>query len=355
MTVFAFILICLLAAYLLVCLALYAHYRVPYKGGERLILSLPSGHHCSLYHRPNPKQSHARPVILCHGLGANRYNLDFPGHSLADHLREAGFDVWVAELRGAGPKPKPRIFGRPDWRFDFDDLVAQDVPALIARVKEETKAPDVLWCGHSMGGMLMYAYLSQGGSGVAAAFAIASPAALGALPDGKRLARLAFRLKALPYLPQPLLVALCLPFGTGRFLPFFLRSLIMPGTVQALRSRQLMSTLFSPLPLSLVLQFAMWLDTDTFTNRDKSRDYLADLALVRVPFALISGAGDRLAPPASIAEVHRRLGSDDKPYHALSRANAHHDYGHGDIVFADSAKEDVFDRVREFFVRYGEY
>lgn len=355
MAIFVSIILSLLVLYSLLCLALYLHYRVPYDGGERLLLTLPSGHSCSLYHRPNPKQRHARPVILCHGLGANRYNLDFPGHSLAEYLREEGFDVFVAELRGAGPAPKPRCFGRPGWRFDFDDLVAEDVPAMIARVKSETKAPDVLWCGHSMGGMLMYAYLSQGGEGVAAAFAIASPAALGTLPDGKRLAQATRLFRFLPYFPQPLVVASCLPLGTGRLLPFFLKNLIVPGTVPAKRSRQLMSTMFARLPLGLAYQFGMWLETNQFLSRDKRRDYLGGLAEVRVPFAFLSGAGDCLAPPASIVPAHERIASRDKPYFALSRQNAHHDYGHGDIVFADSAKEDVFAKVAAFFAPYGEF
>lgn len=337
-----------LALYVLFVLLLYRHYRVPYEGGERLLVQTPSGHFAALYHRPTPQQRYARPVILCHGLGANRYNLDFPGHSLAEYLREAGFDVWVAELRGAGPAPLPSLFGRPGWRYDFDDLVQQDVPALIARVKSETKAADVLWCGHSMGGMLMYAYLSQGGDSVAAVCAIASPAALGVLPEGKRLARLVRMISALPYFPQPLLVALCLPLGTGRLLPFFLKNLMMPGSVETRRSRQLMTTLFTRLPLRLVQQFAMWMETGLFTNRDGRIDYLADLKNVRLPFALIAGAGDHLAPPESIQPVAAALGSAEKPYILLSRATAHHDYGHGDIIFADSAKADVFAKVRDF-------
>ena len=48
------------------------------------------------------------PVFLCHGLGANRFNLDAPGKlSLAKWLSEKGFDAWVVELRGAGKSSRP--------------------------------------------------------------------------------------------------------------------------------------------------------------------------------------------------------------------------------------------------------
>src|ERR1039458_1698461 len=41
---------------------------------------------------------HPYPVILCHGLGANRFNLDFDAeYSLARFLRALGFEVFVVE------------------------------------------------------------------------------------------------------------------------------------------------------------------------------------------------------------------------------------------------------------------
>ena len=99
-------------------------------------------------------------MILCHGLWANRFNLDFgPGLSLARHLAERGFDVFVLELRGSGfsadPGPEgPR--GKAARAYGFDAHVTLDAPAALAEVRRVTGAAQVFWVGHSMGGMLGY-------------------------------------------------------------------------------------------------------------------------------------------------------------------------------------------------------
>src|SRR4051812_9240061 len=62
------------------------------------------GHRLALHHYP-PKQPRPGdfPVVLCHGLGANRFNLDFDSrYSLARYLQGRGYDVFVLELRGSG-------------------------------------------------------------------------------------------------------------------------------------------------------------------------------------------------------------------------------------------------------------
>ena len=49
------------------------------------------------------------PVLLVHGLGANRYDLDapFPEISVARYLHSRAHDVWVIELRGSGKSRPP--------------------------------------------------------------------------------------------------------------------------------------------------------------------------------------------------------------------------------------------------------
>ncbi len=49
------------------------------------------------------------PVVLLHGMAANHYNFDYrPEVSLAAHLQDRGFDVWIPELRGdPGATPPP--------------------------------------------------------------------------------------------------------------------------------------------------------------------------------------------------------------------------------------------------------
>jgi len=56
-----------------------------------------------------PKGTCRGAVILCHGLSANGYVFDIPGHSLARYLVDAGYECFIPDLRGArysGTPPK---------------------------------------------------------------------------------------------------------------------------------------------------------------------------------------------------------------------------------------------------------
>ena len=118
------------------------------------------GWRIALHHRPPPPGGHGTPVILCHGMGSNRFNMDGPGRtSLARHLNAAGFDVWGLELRGAG-KSRRRLRMPPvPWSWTFEDHVQHDVPAALRLVRELTGHERLLWVGHSLGGMVAYASL----------------------------------------------------------------------------------------------------------------------------------------------------------------------------------------------------
>src|SRR3954470_18923706 len=74
-------------------------YRVPTPDGARIALGR--------YHARGERRF-LTPVVLCHGLGANRYDLDFDEkYSLARFLARRGFETWVLELRGRGMAGKP--------------------------------------------------------------------------------------------------------------------------------------------------------------------------------------------------------------------------------------------------------
>ena len=68
------------------------------------------GWRLAVHHYRPPNEASGTPVILCHGLSANRYVFDLPaGPSLAQFLRDHGRDVWVAELRGSGMSARPGL------------------------------------------------------------------------------------------------------------------------------------------------------------------------------------------------------------------------------------------------------
>src|SRR5439155_9878388 len=116
------------------------------------------------------------PVLLCHGLATNFHSLDLDeGASLARHLSAAGLDVWALDLRNHGDSRARPPHGERRADVSFDDYVRLDAPAAITRIREATGAPAVVWVGHSMGGIIAYAYAGRGGEGIADLVALASP------------------------------------------------------------------------------------------------------------------------------------------------------------------------------------
>ncbi|NJK89019.1 MAG: alpha/beta hydrolase [Myxococcales bacterium] len=152
---------------------------------ERLVIPLDTpGHQIALYHYPAYVPRWADPVILSHGLAANRFNMDFhrDGHgsgrsSLARYLARRGFDVWVLETRGHGHAKTPRRALWNAW-----DEVREDVPTAIRTVLDVTSRERVFWVGHSWGGLLQVLLQASGGreaNNVAGVVALGAPGRFG--------------------------------------------------------------------------------------------------------------------------------------------------------------------------------
>lgn len=108
----------------------------------------------------------ATPVVLIHGLALNAESWDCPPadgpgyvyRSLASTLRDAGFDVWLLNLRGHGngesrSRPPP---GQVDWSIDHFALY--DVPAAVEHVAGTTgRRPFVI--ASSLGAMALAGWL----------------------------------------------------------------------------------------------------------------------------------------------------------------------------------------------------
>ena len=98
------------------------------------------------------------PVLLVHGMGANQNNFTYPpGGCLVDYLCAKGYDCWTLDLRGSRSSTAPFKHSRNDVRME--DFFMEDLPAVIQYVLKTTSYPKVHWMSHSMGGMLLYAYV----------------------------------------------------------------------------------------------------------------------------------------------------------------------------------------------------
>ena len=116
------------------------------------------------------------PVLLVHGLSANRWTLDAGVErvSLAAHLSRQGFRTFALDLRGHGDSRR-RPPGAPDWSFDH--YVEEDVPAALDAIRRETGEERVLWVGHSLGAVTGLVACQLHPGRIAGVVAIAGPMA----------------------------------------------------------------------------------------------------------------------------------------------------------------------------------
>jgi len=96
------------------------------------------------------------PVILLHGTYSKRnFWLSPKGVGLGSFLAEAGFDVWIPELRGHGLSPKKNKFSE----ITAEQQIRYDIPAIQQYVHSRTEAGQ-LWVGHSFGGVYILGSLA---------------------------------------------------------------------------------------------------------------------------------------------------------------------------------------------------
>lgn len=308
-------------------------------------------------HRYRPKRrAHATPVILCHGMGSNRFNMDGPGTtSLARALHAAGYDAWVLELRGAGHSK--RRLGPTRWfaEWTFEDYVQHDAPAALRLVRRVTGAPRALWVGHSLGGMVAYALLmTPTAEGVAGAVTLASPGmtAVGHLGLDRFVALRRLLRYAPPRIPTALVTRLAAPFAGP--LSTALADPIRdwgwhPDNFDLDVVRFMMRWGVEDLSRSLLTEFARWYAARRMSDRYDLFSFTDHLERVRVPMLIVAGSEDRLTPAPDIAEVAERLGSADKTFLVAGRATGFaHDFSHVDLLLGRHAHTDVYPRLVEW-------
>ena len=147
--------------------------------------------HIGLIHlEPTGPKKNAPLVILCHGVTSTSAAFDLGnGHGLGPYLAARGYDVWLLNLRGRGPSAKPADSPRYKFSWRFEDYLDRDLPATIDYVQRATGKEQVTWIGHSMGGMLIFAYLGKyGQQEVDKIVTLGSPVEFEPLSDSLRFA-----------------------------------------------------------------------------------------------------------------------------------------------------------------------
>uniref|UniRef100_T1JB84 Partial AB-hydrolase lipase domain-containing protein n=1 Tax=Strigamia maritima TaxID=126957 RepID=T1JB84_STRMM len=98
------------------------------------------------YGKAGPGTKPRKPVMVQHGLlcSATSWILDVPNKNLPYLLADAGYDVWLGNVRGTV----------------FDEMAKYDVPAVIDFIVTKSEYKQIYYIGHSMGTSMMFALLS---------------------------------------------------------------------------------------------------------------------------------------------------------------------------------------------------
>ena len=298
----------------------------------------------------------ALPVLMCHGLTSTSITFHIGGdQGLAPYLAQRGYDVWAVNLRGEreGSRPRRGTSREPGWTFQ--DHLEKDIPALLDAVLKETGAPQVIWVGHSMGGILLYATLIRHGDGkIHAGVTLGSPITFRHPDDFAQtliaMNRLIRGRKTLP--AQWLGRSLAREKLDGPLADRIVRWVANPANFPPAIRRKYLYNSLPDLSAALLTQFSFALAADTMMDERTGQDFRTRMGEIRVPMLVLAGGMDYLAPPYATLAAYDSIGSADKTYRVFSRANGYaFDYGHGDLCLGTATEREVYPVVEEWIAR----
>lgn len=325
---------------------------------ELQFIAAPDGWQLAAYRYPN--RSKGYPVLLVHGLGTNRFDVDFPDsrYSIAKFLHKRGFDVWIVELRGTGQSHKPGLITRTlsryltDWTFD--DFVFKDLPAVVDYIRKKTGRKKLHWVGHSLGGTLIYAAIETMGnavcaSGVTLGAAMSATAKIGLIKFLLKIDPLAERM---PFLPTRHLARMAAPMA--RWLaPMEDNFFYAIDNVEMQMIETALKVAVENVSSPLFLQLHDWYKNNHFRALDRPFSYRDNLKMIKAPFLVCAGSVDGLTGYPDVHFAFRRIGSRKKRFRVFSReSGCRTEYGHLDLVMGKNARREVFPVIADWLKKH---
>jgi pimeloyl-ACP methyl ester carboxylesterase len=257
------------------------------------------------------------PVILIPGSFSNRRFWYSPkGIGLGPYLARAGFDVWIAEMRGHGLSPRNRNYSRNT----VSDYVRYDLPAM-AEFIHELNPQKAHWLGHSLGGVTLAGAL--GGRYLDEAKVASS------VLFGSQVSRVYWPLK----LP---------PLGWAARL-LLKRFAVLSGT-RLKRGPE-------DEPIALAVECLRW---HGLFGRfgDAERDWWAGLVEVRVPVMAVAALGDEQDPAWACEKMLKQFGSPLSEFLCLGKRHGFSsDFGHVEMLISKEAQREVWPLLERWLRR----
>lgn len=307
------------------------------------------------YHPGPAAPPRGHPVILCHGISANhRMWSSDEEHSVPRFLARRGWDVWNLDLRGVGASERPSLWGkRAD--YGFDHYVTQDARTAIAEVLRRTGAPRAHWIGHSMGGMIIYAYIATyGDRELRSVTTLGSPVVMDGLSGIVRWAQ-QFAPAVTEYIvsipERPFLPAIAPAIGVFEtsIEAFFWN----PDNYPRPFAQNVVYAGIDDMAAGVLRQLAVLFVGGRFTSADGQIDYLEGLRQMRVPLLVGAGMGDNLVQVSNTLPAFEKAGTPSKRLRIFARANGDAvDYGHVDLLGGLHAPADVYPELERWLTRH---
>ena len=280
------------------------------------------------------------PVLLVHGLNANQHNFTIPeGASLVDYLVDRGFDCWTVDLRGSRSSQPP--FEHHRHEATIDDFLRYDLPQTLHYIREATRYEKIHWVGHSLGGMLLYAYAQKYGTAhIASGVTLGSPIGFKGV-DMQWLEDGVFFFKRFPRLLGNMFRAY-IPFRGKLRVSIVLFPTNLRNLAPGLTSGEVFNLIDEPLPRVLE-QMAGWASKEEWVMLDGELDAAAGLNTLQFPLMAFYGPLDPFVPLEHAEVFFENLPHADKEMIVLSKENGcKQDYSHCELVFGKGAKLEVF-------------
>ncbi|MCV4344249.1 alpha/beta hydrolase [Pseudomonas capsici] len=262
----------------------------------------------------DPPDVRGVPVILLHGSFSNRRFWYSPkGIGLGPFLARAGYDVWIAEMRGHGLSARNQDYRRNR----VADYARYDLPAIAAFVREQSgQVPH--WLGHSLGGTTLAAAL--GGQYLGSE----SAASVGLF--GSQISRSYWPLKIPPVQ------------WTGRLLLKPFEHISGPRLKRGPEDE----------PIGVLLESMRWHGLfGRFGDRDSN--WWTGLASVEVPVLAVAAVGDHQDPVWACKMLFDQFGSQQRQFLCLGREHGfNEDFDHVRMLVSKGAQQQVWPRVLDW-------
>lgn len=126
------------------------------------------GYELNIHRIPTTRnETSGKTILLQHGLLSSSIDwiLNGPGKALAYVLADAGYDVWMSNIRGNRYSRKHRYYNTESeeyWDFSWHDVAMYDVPKIVDYILDfKGSGTKIVYMGHSMGTTILFAMLTM--------------------------------------------------------------------------------------------------------------------------------------------------------------------------------------------------